>query len=1448
MTTIKKQAKSIFVLLAFMIVICGGGTAGAVEKTWTGLVSTEWSNGDNWDDFSEPNSFSDVVIPDANTTSRDPAIDTTCYCNNISIKSGGILNGGSNVLNVSGNWTNNGTFNAGTGGVIFTGSGDSTIAGTNATAFYNLQVQKTDTNSVFLTTNNCSSSYQTWVDSGTLDFSVADVTFTCDDKIEFSNGGLSSKLTMDAGDLLDCLGSFVFNSGAAENITGGTIYIESDFEIDSGASFTPTGGVVVFDGAPASDINCMEPSSAFYDLEINKSPGISATAQTNVMVSGNFTITSGIFDSNGFDISVAGDWTNNDTLDPDYSKVTFYGTSTIDSGGTGAGKAFYNVELNGTSATLSTNDIDIDGNFTITSGTWNTNGLDMYVAGSWTNNGTFTHGSSTVILDGTSTVNSGGTGAGKAFYNVELNGTSATLSTNDIDIDGDLTITSGTLNIGGQDTYVGGNWTNNGTFNPGTGTVTFDGSGDQTVGNAETFYGLTINKGGGALRITDSNTLMVNGAFTITGTTPTITGTSTGGYGLTLNGDIIVPGANINYANPVEIGGSGSATFNNVSFADFIDFAGSKFLYVTRTSLVETFDGCSFGPGPNGIDRYNVHVNASGTAINFTNYGSSGGEGEDKDYDELGNVNWTEPKYWTGSVSGLWSDAGNWSPSGAPMSTDDVFIVGGPNDPTLNVTGNCKNITIDGSGTLSGGSNVLNVYGNWTNDGTFIPGSGTVTFNGSGSLISGGTSAGPFHNLTVSSGTRQVMVNNVKVDGKLTIDAGAGFSIMDGGLNLYTGEGGPVDVDIDGTLTLEPSSGSGGIYWFVNEGSLVDLDSGGTLTLHGFDDSNRVYLRSSAEGVQWYLNDYTTSAHNPSVEYVDVRDCNALGGNTIYADDGTNIDSGNNINWIFTPVIFVDANAPAPGPGDGTSWYDAYKYLQDALAEANSVPKPVEIWVAQQTYTPDTNFANPAGSGDRKATFQLISGVGIYGGFPSGGGSWAQRKPQLYETTLSGDLDSNDVQGLDPCDLLDHPSRAKNSYHVIAAFNVYSVVLEGFHIIGGNANGLWPDCNGGGLYSVDSNITVANCSFSECSASSKGGAMFTLDNHPLEVRVLETTPRTFCPFSRNTAAYGGAIYNCNSNSKITNCTFADNTADANGGGIYNEDSNSVLTGCAFIGNSAVLGGGGMYNRSSNTTVTNCTFRKNAASKGSGMYNDNSDSPIPSTVPTVTGTSFEECNITLYFPLLDGGGIYNYKSDPNITNCTFTRNSVSNKGGGIYNNDSNPIITNCILWGNTDGVSPDEQAQIYDDVDSSSMVKYSCVEGLNIYAGNNNIGDNPLFLADIPDQVRLLATSPCIDAGDNNSVPVDVTTDIEGHPRITDGDCNGTDIVDMGAYEFDWVHIGDFAGGCDVDFVDFAYLAITWQKEEGEPDYDYLCDISIPADSIIDERDLKIFTDNWLAGL
>jgi len=109
--------------------------------------------------------------------------------------------------------------------------------------------------------------------------------------------------------------------------------------------------------------------------------------------------------------------------------------------------------------------------------------------------------------------------------------------------------------------------------------------------------------------------------------------------------------------------------------------------------------------------------------------------------------------------------------------------------------------------------------------------------------------------------------------------------------------------------------------------------------------------------------------------------------------------------FAYGKVIYVDDDAT--GVNDGSGWANAYVYLQDALADANDAQKPVEIRVAQGTYTPDCG--NGYVRGDKQAKFLLKSDITIKGGFAGVGANdpnaWDH---QVYETVLSGDLSGND--------------------------------------------------------------------------------------------------------------------------------------------------------------------------------------------------------------------------------------------------------------------------------------------------------------------------------------------------------------------------------------------------------------------------------------------------------
>ena len=447
-------------------------------------------------------------------------------------------------------------------------------------------------------------------------------------------------------------------------------------------------------------------------------------------------------------------------------------------------------------------------------------------------------------------------------------------------------------------------------------------------------------------------------------------------------------------------------------------------------------------------------------------------------------------------------------------------------------------------------------------------------------------------------------------------------------------------------------------------------------------------------------------------------------------------------NFALAKVIYVDKDAN--GVNTGLTWKGAQRCLQDALAQAQSGD---EIRIAQGIQSPDERFQYGRekliiSSGDRTATFQLKTGVTIKGGYAG----FSEPDPDvrdisLYETILSGDLDSNDVEVADPCDLLNEPARAENSYHVITGMYVdATAILDGFTVSGGNANGEYPYYCGGGMSIGDisnfpgvplenSNPTLRNCTFKDNSSSYWGGCVFN---------GTESSPKFInCIFRGNfTPIFGGGIYNfSDSNPEIINCTFIENKAK-NGGGCYSATNkvkftdclfysnfasgdfstgngaglcllgdDAFLTNCTFVNNKATQGGGGIYNGTINMTLTNCKFVCNTAKDGAGICNVSSGSVLTC------------CTFCANTALEDGGAIRNYSSDTNLTNCIFISNS-GEYGNALYYSSSLGVVkvNNCILW--------DGGNEIYHNFDSNITVTYSDVKGG--WSGLGNINTDPLF--------------------------------------------------------------------------------------------------------------------------
>jgi len=223
------------------------------------------------------------------------------------------------------------------------------------------------------------------------------------------------------------------------------------------------------------------------------------------------------------------------------------------------------------------------------------------------------------------------------------------------------------------------------------------------------------------------------------------------------------------------------------------------------------------------------------------------------------------------------------------------------------------------------------------------------------------------------------------------------------------------------------------------------------------------------------------------------------------------------------------------------------------------------------------------------------------------------------------------------------------------------------------------------------------------------------------------------------------------------------------------DDTTVLDGFTITGGNGAWGGGGIYIWvGSNPTIKNCIIHENRASYGAGIHCRSSSPLVTNCI--ISGNKAKQGRID------NGGGMYIAGGgSPTINNCTFIGNSANETGGGLCNYSSGPAVNNCIFWNNTVGEGIDESAQIHG---TETVINYSCVQGwTGNLVGVGNIGDDPLFVNPANGDYHLLPNSPCIDTGDPNFIPEPNETDLDGWPRVVDGDEDGITVVDMGAYEY-----------------------------------------------------------------
>jgi len=386
---------------------------------------------------------------------------------------------------------------------------------------------------------------------------------------------------------------------------------------------------------------------------------------------------------------------------------------------------------------------------------------------------------------------------GSLLLNSSIVNVSADVTINASDTNGTNEIDAGSATIN-----VGGNWTNDDTFIYSTSSVNFTGSG--TISNnaadwfstSKWFYNVDAAAAGQTTTISATSGIAVENILTLGA------GTLAGGK-VYLNKDggtpLVTAGATLSNSlfryQP-------STTPVNVAATDYPDLV----LASKGASVTFLLSG--------NITSNLLHVlgNSSGTKsildTTINNY----------------SINCTQLKVGNSSV----------------VTRNGSLLLNGS---TVTVNGNVFIYDGAGNNSIDAGNATINVKGDWTNNDTFVAGTSSVVFTGTGQGIFGSTGFYDFTKVVTSADT-------------LTFAAGT-------------------TQNITGTVTLQGS------------------------------DGQLLALRSGTPGMRWNLN--LGAGATKAISHVDVQDSDASGSDAGQLDinPGYSVDSGNNVRWFGSANVTV---------------------------------------------------------------------------------------------------------------------------------------------------------------------------------------------------------------------------------------------------------------------------------------------------------------------------------------------------------------------------------------------------------------------------------------------------------------------------------------------------------------------------------------------------------------
>ncbi len=510
-------------------------------------------------------------------------------------------------------------------------------------------------------------------------------------------------------------------------------------------------------------------------------------------------------------------------------------------------------------------------------GTWTSTANEAFtIRGGITNNGTFSGGSGTYTFNSNSQVIDGANGITFGGVLALANNIVITnQNTNTVTVTSNLTggnASSGWINAANTSLSVGGSMLTTGvlTATATPNTVNYKGSANQTI-NVTTYRDLLVTSTGGTVTF---GAVTVNNNFTVSTGTVSIAGVT-----MSVVGATSISGT-LNITNTTGTKTFGDLTVNstgvwNASVAEAFTIKGNLSNSGTFTAntgvysltgAAKTISGTLSVPSFSVTGTYTNNATLTTlTALQGAGTFSQGAAGTLNIGATAANFSVTTFNASTSGNTVNYNLAGAQSVRAPADGAYHHLTIGGSGTKTLLAATTINgNLSISSTLDASVSNFAINLGGNWSNTGTFTPGSGTVTLNGAGAQSITKAGGETFNSLAVSGSGTKTLGSNITTNADLTINSTLDVSSSNFGITVkgnwtnngtFTKQNGTVTLSGGAAQTMGGTTTSDFYNLTQNNASGVSLThaqnlinvltvSAGTFTTTGFNFT----LKSTASG------------------------------------------------------------------------------------------------------------------------------------------------------------------------------------------------------------------------------------------------------------------------------------------------------------------------------------------------------------------------------------------------------------------------------------------------------------------------------------------------------------------------------------------------------------------------------------------------------------------------